>query len=114
MKLKIEDSGGVSVVTFDGSILQDNLILFRTRLNDLLENKKFNILLDMSRTQYISSVCLAVMVDLKEKTSSNGGDLKIACPNALIKNLLEITNLVKKIEVFDSIEEAVNSFKLIL
>ena len=47
---------------------------------------------------------------LTEEWAQSKGDLKIANVNRLIRNLLEITNLVKKIELFDSVEDAVASF----
>ena len=72
MKIKIEDKEGVSVVFIDGNVLQENVPIFRVKLLELIEANKLRIVLDMISCNYISSMCLAAIVDVKRKVSEKG------------------------------------------
>jgi anti-anti-sigma factor len=110
MKIRIRETGEVVEVAIEGNVLQENVNLFKNRLLDLIDNGKIKIVLNLVDTSYISSLCLAVIVSAKKKLIIRQGDIKIALVNQLVKNLLEITNLVKKIELYDSVDDAVASF----
>lgn len=110
MKLRLREQDDVVVITIEGNILQENVTVFRNRLNDLIDSGKRHLVLNMVGTNYISSLCLAAMIEAKNRLSPLHGDIKIALVNRLIRNLLEITNLTKKIEIHESVESAVASF----
>ena len=112
MKIKIEEKEGVTVVFIDGNVLQENVPIFRVKLLELLEANKMCIVLDMIACNYISSMCLAAIVDVKKKVTEKNGNIKMARVNKLVINLLETTNLMKQIEVFDDVAAAVKSFKV--
>ena len=111
MKIKIEEKEGVTIVFIDGNVLQENVPLFRVKLLELLEANATSIVLDMISCNYISSMCLAAIVDVKKKLVEKNGDIKIARVNKLVLNLLQTTNLMKQIEVYDDIAAAIASFK---
>jgi len=111
MNYQVQDHGGIAELIIEGNVLQENVDSLRSRLNELIEHKKVRVILNMAHAGYVSSLCLAVIVDVKTRLSGENGDLKIANVNKLIRNLLEITNLVKKIELFDTVEEAIVAFK---
>jgi anti-sigma B factor antagonist len=110
MSITVREVGSVVVVVISGNILQDNVSLFQNRLNELLENKKNNIVLDMGASSYISSMGLAVIIDIKVRLEKLKGDIKLASVNNLIKNLLETTRLIEKIKLYPTADEAVSSF----
>jgi len=110
MNFTIRDHNGVVELAIEGNILQESVDALKGRFYDLIENGKVHIILNMAQSNYVSSLCLAVIVDVKNRLAQSKGDLKIANVNRLIRNLLEITNLVKKIELFDNVEDAVASF----
>jgi anti-anti-sigma factor len=111
MKIKIQEKGNVTILSLEGNIMQEDVTMMRNRLDDLIHNNKLKIVLDMNGVKYLSSMCLAVIIDIKNKLSSQRGDLKLAAVNQLIKNLFEMTRLIKKIEIFESIDEACRAFK---
>ncbi|MBN1307414.1 MAG: STAS domain-containing protein [Chitinispirillaceae bacterium] len=110
MNFRIQEHNGVVELATGGNILQESVEVLKERLYELIEDGKVRIVLNMAQSNYVSSLCLAVIVDVKNRLAQSKGDLKIANVNRLIRNLLEITNLVKKVELFDSVEEAVASF----
>jgi anti-anti-sigma factor len=113
MKIRIDTFGDVTVVLIDGNVLQENVPIFRVKLLELVEEGKVNIVLDMVASNYISSMCLATIVDVKKKVNELSGDLKLARVNKLVRNLLETTSLIKKVETYDDVETAVKSFATI-
>ena len=110
MKIRIQERNDIVEVIVDGNVMQENISQFKNRLHDLVDNGNLMIILNLVATEYISSMCLAIIINVKMKLAGMKGDLKIAMPNRVIRNLLEITNLVKKIELYDTLEEAVNAF----
>jgi anti-anti-sigma factor len=110
MKIRVESVGDVTIVFIDGNVLQENVPIFRVKLLELVEEGKVNIVLDMVASNYISSMCLATIVDVKKKLNELSGDLKLARVNKLVRNLLETTSLIKKVATFDDVDAAVKSF----
>ncbi|MBD3320613.1 MAG: anti-sigma factor antagonist [Chitinivibrionales bacterium] len=110
MKIKLHEDRDLTVVSVDGSVLQEHVPLFRMRLAELIEQGKKKIILDMSETTYLSSIGLAALVSIKSQAEDGAGDLVLVQANYLIANLLKITNLHKKIKVFENIDEAAGYF----
>ncbi|MBD3419902.1 MAG: STAS domain-containing protein [Chitinivibrionales bacterium] len=111
MKFSIKQENEISIMSVSGSMSQEHVPLFRGRLQDLIEGGTRFIVLDMKDAGYISSMGLAVIVDAQTKLAAKDGTIKLARSNYLIKNLLKITNLCLKIEEYDYIEDAINSFQ---
>lgn len=111
MKIRLIEHGDIVEVVIEGNVLQENVSYMKTRLLDLINDGKIKIILNMEATEYISSLCLAVLIDSKNRLTLAKGDIKIAYVNRLVKNLMEITNLVRKIDIFDSVDDALSSFK---
>jgi anti-anti-sigma factor len=110
MDIQTKEMGGISVVSVNGNVFQENVAGFKKALLALVDKGKVKIVLDLLSSIYISSLCLAAIVDIKKKANEHGGDLKLARISKLAQNLLEATNLVRKIETFSDVDEAVKSF----
>jgi anti-sigma B factor antagonist len=110
MKTRLTESNDVSILTIEGNIMQEYVSVFQSRLSDLIERGRMKIVIDMSEASYISSLCLAVIVEAQNRTSAAGGGIKIASANKLVTNLFEITNLNKKIPIFGTVDGAVAAF----
>ncbi|MBD3346909.1 MAG: anti-sigma factor antagonist [Chitinivibrionales bacterium] len=106
MKIKIQEENGLVITSIDGSILQEHVPLFRMRLLELIEQGKTKIILNMGEATYLSSIGLAALVTVKGRAEEGGGDLVLVQTNYLIANLLKITNLHKKIKVFETLDTA--------
>ena len=111
MKMKILEKGMVTIVVIEGNIMQEEIALFRSRLEDLIESGKIRIIIDMSGVNYLSSMGLSVLISAKNQLQQQHGDLKIASVNQLIRNLFEVTRLVKKLDVYETIDDAAVAYK---
>lgn len=74
-----------------------------------LERK--NVVLDMDGTESVDSDGLAALLDVQDRLHGEGGEIKIATGNATNRKIFEITRLDQQLEVFDSLLEAVKSFR---
>ena len=101
MKIKVREQDSVVIFSVDSSILQEHVPVFRERLNDIIEKKKCWIVFDMLEANYISSIGISVILEVKKKANAIGGDAVFANVNELIKTL----------NVYDSVDEAIESLK---
>ena len=111
MKIKVNEQDSVVIFSVDSSILQEHIPVFRERLNDIIENKKCWIVFDMLEAHYVSSIGISVILEIKKKANGIKGDVVFANVNQLIMNLFEVTDLLKTLEVFDSVDEAIEALK---
>jgi len=111
VKVKIIDQDPVVIVSVDSSVLQEHIPIFRDRLDYLLERKKYWIVIDMHEAQYLSSMGLSIILDVKKRVNKYQGDIVFANVNYLIKNLFNVTELLKKLDVFDSVDSAIDFLK---
>ena len=74
-----------------------------------LEQKK--VVLDLDNTEAIDSIGLKSLIDAQAQLREEMGMLKIASTNATNRKILEITRLDLQLEVFDTVIDAVKSFR---
>jgi anti-anti-sigma factor len=106
VKIRLHEEQDRVIITIRGSMSQDDIELFRVKLLELLDAGKLHFILDLGEVPYISSLGLAVIVDLQNRTVNSKGSVAVARLNPLIKNLFFITNLVRRIPVYDKVEQA--------
>jgi anti-anti-sigma factor len=111
MKIKIQEKQQITVVSLEGNIMQEDVAIFRSRLDDLVQSGKIKIILDLNGVNFLSSIFLAVIVETKNQLNEKQGDIKLAAVNFLVRNLFDLTRLSDKFEICNSVEEAILGFK---
>jgi anti-sigma B factor antagonist len=111
MKVTLTERDAIAITAVDSSILQENVPLLRTNLSKLVQENHRWIIIDLSKANYLSSMGVAVIVDIKLKANRINGDLKLACVNQLIRNLLDITNVSRRIDIYPTVDDAVAAIK---
>ena len=79
--------------TVTGRIYTYNADLLEMHLKQALEEKQYNIVLNMSQVEYISSSGIRVLLKTYMDTKKAGGKLEIEMPSENVKNVLKITAL---------------------
>ena len=102
--------GGVVVVEVDGQLIVGNRQELKQRVLDALEGGARKFLIDFTRTGYIDSSGLGVLVSLSKKIREEGGDLRLAGLNEDLKTLFELTKLDTLFAITDSATEALGAF----
>ncbi|HEV3416729.1 MAG TPA: STAS domain-containing protein [Pirellulales bacterium] len=108
MNLPTEVFGNVAVVHAPDEVGEEHapgLLSFCTGLG------QSQIVLDLDGTEFLDSAGLTAMLDAQDRLRVDDGDLKIATTNGVNRKILEITRLDQQLEVFDSVIDAVKSFR---
>lgn len=105
-------SGGrISIVRVDGVVDTITAPELEKVMNTLLEQRKFNIILDLGGVDYISSAGWGIFISNIREIRQNSGDIKLA---RMIPNVYEIFELLEFdsiLRAFDSLEKAKSDFQ---
>jgi len=112
MKLSTRETDGVVVLEPKGNIMGGpDATLLHEQLHELIKKDKKKIVIDLSKVEWMNSTGLGILISGLTTLRNNGGELKLANVTDKIQSLLAITKLVTVFETFDSVDEAVASFK---
>jgi len=103
-------TGGVLVIEVDGQLIVGNRQELKQKVLDALEAGDRRFLIDFTKTGYIDSSGLGVLVSLSKKIRDEGGDLRLAGLNEDLKTLFELTKLDTLFAITDSPEQALAAF----
>ena len=84
---------------------------FHKRLYDAVKQGDVNVIIDMSQATWMNSSGLGMLISGLTTLRSSGGDLRLACLSPRLKRPLEITKLDSVFSMYDSIANALDSFK---
>ncbi|MBI3790699.1 MAG: STAS domain-containing protein [Gemmatimonadetes bacterium] len=110
MSFTIAKSGDVTVVEVEGQLIVGNRQELKQRVLEELDHGERHFLIDFSRTGYIDSSGLGVLVSLSKKIRELGGELRLANLNDDLRTLFELTKLDTLFQIADSRERALESF----
>ena len=98
------------VVEASGRIDAATASQLESALNAIAEAGRYNIVLDMSGVDFISSVGLRVLIDARRRCRRyNRGDLVLASPSANVNRTLELAGFHTLFQVYETTLEAVGS-----
>jgi anti-sigma B factor antagonist len=102
---------GVAVVWLDGRVvLGEETGALRDKVKSLIAEGKKKLVLNMSNVTLIDSAGLGALVSAYSSTKSGGASLRLCHLGTKFNELLQLTRLITIFEVFNSQEEAINSF----
>lgn len=81
------------------------------KLYALLGKQEKKVVLDLGKTDWISSSGIAILIHHYNKFKEGGGNLKLANLTKKIQEIIAITKLTLVFEVYDTLEAALESFK---
>lgn len=108
MNLPTETFGDVVVVHTPDEFGADQAQPFEAFIVSLPQPQ---VVIDLDNTESIDSAGLTALLDAQDTLRELGGDAKIATTNVYNRKILEITRLDQQLEVFDSVIDAVKSFR---
>lgn len=112
MKLTSKEIGDVMVLEPKGKIMGGpDATLLHDQLHDFIDNGKKKVIIDLSKVDWMNSTGLGILISGLTTLRNNGGELKLANVTEKIQSLLTITKLVTVFESFDSVDDAVASFR---
>ena len=93
MSFTTRKRGDTVVVDFDGQLVVANRQELKQTVLEELERGERKFLIDLSRTGYIDSSGIGVLVTLLRKIHEKGGELRLANLNDDLTTLFELTKL---------------------
>ncbi len=107
MKMPTEVFGDVVIVHAPEELGADIATQFRNYVTTLGQQK---VVVDFDGTESFDSEGLEAVLDALDELREGNGDLKIISSNNVNRKILEITRMNQRLEVFDSVIDAVKSF----
>ncbi len=109
--MNIREQQGTIILELKGKLVGGSLNgRMNQTLNNLLDQGKKNIVVDLSSVTHINSSGMGILISGYSKVKDNGGELKLANLTGKMKGLLSITKLNRIFETYNSVDEAVQSF----
>lgn len=111
MSISLNERYNATIIQFKGKLVGGPLSSeFHQMLHDLLDQGKKNVVVDLSKVNFISSSGLGILISGLTSLRKSGGDLKLAIISEKIEGLLSITKLNQIFDSYDSVDKAIESF----
>jgi anti-sigma B factor antagonist len=107
-----KEMNGVTIIELAGRItLGEGSGQLRTKLKDSLSQGKTRLVLDLAEVTYIDSAGLGTLVAGFTSAQNQGANLKLANLTKRFEDTLNITKLLTVFDVYNTVQDAVNSFE---
>lgn len=112
MRLSDREQDGVVILEPKGKIMGGpDASLLHDKLYEFIEQNKKRVVIDLSQVDWMNSTGLGILISGYTTLRNTDGELKLANVTDKIQSLLTITKLVTVFESYDTVDEAVESFK---
>jgi anti-anti-sigma factor len=102
--------GSVDVVASKTALTRDTVDKLQAALDACRGQGQPRAVLDLHKTPLVDSAALEQLLDAQEAFEQEGGALKLAGANALCSEILSITGVAGRFEIFGDVKSAVGSF----
>ena len=103
--------GDILVYEFEGALNTNTSPDAETKINNDLTNGESKMILDLSKTSFVSSAGLRVILSTNRKLAMNDGILSVCGPNDVVRNILHISGFDTFLNIRGSIHEALTDFE---
>ena len=110
MNVETSYTGSTAVAAVSGRVDSANAKDFEEELSAIIDKGATGLVVDCGELNYISSAGLRVFLIAIRKTSAVGGGLALCRVPDHINEVLEISGFSRLAKVFDTVEEARDSF----
>lgn len=101
---------GVSVLRVSGYVDTTTSPELERRLEALLREKRYHIVVDLSRVEYISSAGWGIFISEIREIREHGGDLRLAGMVADVREVFDLLEFENILQAFPDAELAIASF----
>jgi anti-sigma B factor antagonist len=107
VRVRVSDTQDPVVVSVHGPIFYGTHEPLLDTLAPLAEGARRRIVVDLADVRTCDSTGLNILVQAKRRATAGGGWLRLAAPQPMVRRVLEITNLLRTLPVYDSVADAV-------
>lgn len=111
MKIEERQAGEVTILALAGKLtLGEGERLLKEKISSVVRDGPRQLLLDLSEVPYVDSAGLGELVRTYTAVNRNGGQLKLLGLAKRIKDVFALTKLLTVFEIFETEQEALDSF----
>lgn len=99
----------LAVVTVKGEVDAFSAGILRRELLAVVAAGPRVVVVDLDATTFMDSVTLGVLLGTLRRLQSTGGELRIACAQGPIRRTFELTQLVRVLPMYGSLDDALSS-----
>ena len=104
--------GEISIVRVDGVIDTMTATELEKVMNSLLDQKRYNIVIDLGGVDYISSAGWGIFISNIREIRQNDGDIKLARMVPNVHEIFELLEFDSILQSFDNVEKAKHKFSI--
>jgi anti-sigma B factor antagonist len=105
-----KDAGDINVIYLKGYLDAHTAPVLENTFSDLIDKRKYSIVVNFRDLAYISSAGLGVFMAFIEKIRENSGDIKLAGMSDKVYNIFDLLGFPLLYEIFKSEEDAIKKF----
>lgn len=109
---KHQQQGATSIVSGRGPLNLESIDTARRVFERSFASGVPRIVFDMTEILLVDSAGLELMLDTLETSESRGGSLRLACPNSLCQDILRVTEVERRFEIYRDPATAAGSFTI--
>ncbi|MGE8720820.1 MULTISPECIES: STAS domain-containing protein [Leptospira] len=102
---------GIVVLKLFGNLDMLNAGILKERIKESASQEEHRFIFDLEGVSFIDSSGFGLIMSLNDKLSELGGGLRIVNVSKTIRQIFRISKISSVIQIFESTEEAINSFK---
>lgn len=110
-KINQRDGEGISVIDLKGYLDAHTATDLETAFQKLLNDRKYNIVVNCKDLSYISSAGLGVFMAYIEDVRKNNGDIKLTNMSPKVYNVFDLLGFPILYEIYKDEQEAIVKFK---
>jgi len=96
----------ISILHLSGYLDAHTAPAFEAGLQELIQEKRFRIIVSLKELDYISSAGLGVFMGFVEEVRDEGGDIKISDLSPKIFKVFDLLGFPALFEIYDSLQQA--------
>lgn len=105
LNVNVERAGQNARIRLEGQLDTNTAPEFKPTLDDMRESPPANVVVEMSKLDYLSSAGLRCLFQLRKIVQAEGGRMLVSKPSPQVRKVLEIVKAVPIDSIFSSDEE---------
>jgi anti-anti-sigma factor len=101
-----EQNGNLPIMCIEGEITSESDEDIVSSYNSIPQEKRSRVLIDFSKTSYINSAGIAILISLITKASENQGKIEFVGLNAHFRKVMDIVGLTDFVMIHEDLEQA--------
>jgi anti-anti-sigma factor len=102
--------GSINIISGNSPLNHENAEYLLNAVEQCLTEGSPRVVFDMQEVPLVDGAGLEKLLDIQELFESKSGTLKLSGPNPLCRDILTVTGVANKFEIFRELKSAIGSF----